>query len=262
MNAVMEPFCHVPFHQLERYAAVIERFKLPLEVYLPNHVVRRQEDRDYAVVGEWLTALNLPITVHGPFQDLIPAAYDDDIRELTIRRLVRGVEAAALLGAERYLLHLNCEPWKYDCDESGWLEHVMRTLNTVCEELDKHGMALLMENTFESDPTPFQRVFSTLGYHRAGFCMDIAHTELFSKALASKWVEALMDRLVHVHMSDHHGIFDEHLPLGRGTIDFESYFDLFRQYGVAPTFTFEFGGIEAIQESRGYLHRVWWGAAD
>ena len=59
-----------------------------------------------------------------------------------------------------------------------------------------------------------------------GFCLDPGHTFAFGDAPLKTWVNALGKYLGQIHLHDNHGEEDEHLALGKGSIDFQPVFDL------------------------------------
>lgn len=63
-----------------------------------------------------------------------------------------------------------------------------------------------------------------------------------------KFLSAFQDRITHVHLHDNHGKRDEHLPLGKGSVDFEYIAKTLRKIKYSDTITFEtfHGGTDKV----------------
>jgi sugar phosphate isomerase/epimerase len=65
-------------------------------------------------------------------------------------------------------------------------------------------------------PKEFEAVVARLPLS-VGVCFDTAHATLVDHW--DQFIQLVGHRLIHVHASDHHGRFDDHLPPGDGVID-------------------------------------------
>jgi sugar phosphate isomerase/epimerase len=72
------------------------------------------------------------------------------------------------------------------------------------------------------------------------FHFDVAHAYIENRMKGvQQYLEAFGDRLVHVHVHDNHGKQDEHLPLGKGKIDFRKVVTALKEADYCRTITFE-----------------------
>lgn len=70
--------------------------------------------------------------------------------------------------------------------------------------------------------------------------LDIAHAFIENGMTGIKeYILIFKDKLEHIHISDNHGKEDEHLPLGRGKIDFKQVDKWLKQINYDKTITFE-----------------------
>ena len=71
--------------------------------------------------------------------------------------------------------------------------------------------------------------------------LDVGHANIGRRYSGNRldWLKALSGRLHHLHLSDNHGHADEHLPIGRGNIDFHGLIRELKQIGYDKTVTFE-----------------------
>jgi sugar phosphate isomerase/epimerase len=58
-------------------------------------------------------------------------------------------------------------------------------------------------------------------------------------------------RLKHVHLHDNHGQSDQHLPVGKGSIDFDPFFEALNKYVPEATVS-----IEVIAEPQAVVENV------
>ena len=58
-----------------------------------------------------------------------------------------------------------------------------------------------------------------------------------------------------MHLSDNMGRFDDHLPIGFGSIDWENVNSLWKSLGRHMPVTLEVGGIAGVEESLRFLRK-------
>jgi sugar phosphate isomerase/epimerase len=106
---------------------------------------------------------------------------------------------------------------------------------------------------------------------RVGACLDVGHANIQETVLGA--VQTLGKRLLHVHASDNHGLQDDHLIPGQGTIPWPELIAALKESGFSGAFTVElrdythgvnpsyrdFGQI--LSECRSALDRIFGGAA-
>ena len=68
-----------------------------------------------------------------------------------------------------------------------------------------------------------------------------------------QWFEDLGEWIGYLHLSDNNGFYDDHLPLGRGTIDWDAAHALWQNLGRETLITLEVGGPDGVLESLTYL---------
>ncbi len=92
-----------------------------------------------------------------------------------------------------------------------------------------------------------------------GLNFDSGHCFVNGKMnYVKKFLSAFQGRITHVHLHDNHGKRDEHLPLGKGSIDFEYIAKIFRKINYSGTITFEtfHGGVDkanAVKSQKQFL---------
>ena len=90
---------------------------------------------------------NPPLTLHGPFLDLIPATFDSMIRRVTMERFEQCYQVGKLLGAKKIVYHSGMIPAVYY--RQGWANQVSRFFNDFLR--DKDGLEIDVENVLDED---------------------------------------------------------------------------------------------------------------
>jgi sugar phosphate isomerase/epimerase len=116
----------------------------------------------------------------------------------------------------------------------------------------------MLENVYESGPEELQPLFENLKSHSVGFCLDTGHQAAFGQAPLSEWLDILGRHLGQVHLHDNHGLRDDHLALGQGTIDFQYLFKRLKNLNdTPPVITLEPHTEEALDPSLAHLKAIW-----
>jgi len=103
---------------------------------------------------------------------------------------------------------------------------------------------LMLENVPPANGSPLESIecFSHVmeAVPALEFHLDVAHAFIENRMKGVRdYINAFSERLVHVHIHDNHGKWDEHLPLGRGKIDFRKVVRFLKEISYDRTVTFE-----------------------
>ena len=102
------------------------------------------------------------------------------------------------------------------------------------------------------NPEPLCALLRGTSDPRVQVCLDIGHAH-YAQAPLEQWFDELGEHIGYLHLSDNNGQFDEHLPLGMGTVDWALAQDLWRQLGRSVPMTLEVGGISGAAQSLAFL---------
>ncbi len=229
---------NLPFAMIDAFGPlVIETAGLGVEIGLDAATL---EETPLEVFEVWAGRLaGRELTVHAPFMDLSPGGIDSGVVELTRRRLLKAVEAAAIFEAKAITGHAYYDATRYPHHLERWLETSLETWNLVLEASEKLGAVVALENVYETDPEMIARLLNRAAHPRLAFCFDTGHFNVWSKAPLEEWLEALGGRIARLHLHDNDGSFDHHWPIGRGDFPFERLFAWLKDRGVEPGVTLE-----------------------
>lgn len=231
---------HVPFHMLKKHLlSKVIKERINPEIGF-NHVSLDHYGRnEYIEVANRLRDVGLTVTFHAPFMDLRPGAVDEEIRQVTLRRLQQVFDLVPYFHAKSVVCHPSFDRRYYISSEIVWLEKSKRTWSYFLNQAREMDTIISLENVYESDPNLLGLLFDALVSPHICFCFDTGHFNVFSTVPLEEWFERLGPRIGQIHIHDNKGIVDEHLPAGDGTFPFRLFFDMLRERKLDPIITLE-----------------------
>jgi sugar phosphate isomerase/epimerase len=247
---VVSPHAHVPFNRIPEYQDFIRGNRLNIEIYFGSAVLDRismAEVRDLAQLLDY----NPSLSIHAPFMDLSPGAVDSKVRQVTTERFFHTLEIAEVLGPKTIVFHSGYEKWKYALNVDIWLEKSLLTWKPVCRRAAETGVRIAIENIFEDEPSNLKLLAEKMDSENFGICFDTGHCHLFSKVPLGEWMDSLGPHIIELHLHDNDKSADQHLPMGEGTFDFDTFFRLLGRKDCV--YTLEAHTPEQFMKSMQYL---------
>jgi sugar phosphate isomerase/epimerase len=89
--------------------------------------------------------------------------------------------------------------------------------------------------------------------------VDFGHLFIFNDMKEiRKFVLDYKNRIEHIHIHDNDGIFDKHLPLGKGDLDYREIVKILKEINYDKTITLEvFTSKKDAVESRELIKKMW-----
>ncbi|MBI4798015.1 MAG: sugar phosphate isomerase/epimerase [Desulfarculus sp.] len=199
------------------------------------------------------------VSAHLPFGDLVPGSPDPQVAALAGRRLLAAGQWALELGAVQAVLHLGFEPRLHQ-DAQPYAQRLAATLAPLARLLAGGGCRLVMENTFELEPSPLllcRQALARASGVEVGFCLDVGHASCFSRTGLPAWWRALSPHLSEMHLHDNDGLGDQHLPPGQGRVDWGFLAQELAALPQAPLLTLEPHAEPHLWASLRALERLW-----
>jgi len=170
-----------------------------------------------------LETTNLIFTLHLPFSDLNLASLNHPIWVETIKQMTMCLEKASDF-IELAVVHPgHLSPLGMQIPEMAWQQN-LEGLRAICDAALDYGVTIGVENMpnmkfiFGRMPGEILGMIDSLERKNAGLTFDVGHAN--TNGLVSEFLEE-MNRFVHVHVHDNGGRTDEHLEVGKGTIDWK-----------------------------------------
>jgi sugar phosphate isomerase/epimerase len=189
-------------------------------------------------IEEVLASTNLGVTVHAPYGDLNLATLNHPIWQESIRQICTCIEHASAL-TDRVTIH------------PGYLSPVGKLMPQKVWELQKdalrqigkfaaeHSVLACLENMIGIKEflcrQPEELIGMTEGIEGIGMTFDFGHAN--TMGMVNDFLP-FVHRANHIHIHDNHGMSDEHLALGEGTINWER---------VGRTIAAHYAGIAVIE---------------
>jgi sugar phosphate isomerase/epimerase len=180
------------------------------------------------------------VAIHGPFIGMEYAHVDHLIREAVRCRMDMIFDVATQLGASRVILHggyaAEVDIWGL---QDTWLNGSLGFWQREIRRWADANIVVVLENDVQRSPDLLVRLVREVDHPFLGLCFDIGHQHLLSNLDATEWVRRMGGRLWHVHLHDNDRTADCHWPIGRGTIDFGSFFDALAAHAPEATISLE-----------------------
>jgi sugar phosphate isomerase/epimerase len=148
----------------------------------------------------------------------------------------RALEAADTIPFQNLVLHLGEQT---DSWSPRTLEHALTALEHLGAFSHPMGVRLLVENlTSEStSPERLMEILQIGHLDNIGVCLDLGHAHITVGVAAA--IATMGKRIVSVHAHDNHGLKDEHLWPGAGTIDWPATVDSLKALAMPPATVLE-----------------------
>ena len=249
----------VPFTLLR--AELLEHFtanRLNPEIGIDAQALERFSLQEFAETAEVLHRHDLTVTLHAPFVDLSAGSTDPAIRAVTRRRFDDLLRLVPVFRPRTVVAHAGYDWRRYEYFRTIWMDHSVEFWTEVAHGLNSAGARLMLENVYEHGPGELHELFERLQPGRVGLCLDCGHLTAFGRAPLAEWLKTLGPFIGQLHLHDNHGEKDDHLPLGRGRIDFSELFDYLKAERLRPpVMTLEIHRADDLWASVEGLERLW-----
>jgi sugar phosphate isomerase/epimerase len=162
------------------------------------------------------------VSVHGPLGNASLASINPGIWRESVRQYLGAVELAHDIGAAVLVVHPG------DLRDARFFSEFRRLSEDALGQLARRaaelGVVLAVENCgpyhagVDRTAADLASIVRSVGSPQVKACLDTGHAAVNQNA--AELVNILGRDIVHLHVHDNYGQRDDHLPVGRGTIDF------------------------------------------
>ncbi|MGQ9468782.1 MAG: sugar phosphate isomerase/epimerase family protein [Nitrososphaerales archaeon] len=169
-----------------------------------------------------LSSQGYSFTVHSPYSGINIADIDASRRRESLTKLKRSIGSAAKIEAKVFILHPGLKAKDQIIAQMLNEESIL----TLYDYAESFGLTLALENmipntqSFMTKPIDFEDFLERTRI-RLKIAFDTGHAHV--GALVNEFVSKLSDNFIIIHVSDNNGIKDEHLGIGDGSIDWDSF---------------------------------------
>jgi sugar phosphate isomerase/epimerase len=147
------------------------------------------------------------------------------------------------------------------------LENVASALTEIATRCAALGMTCVLENKLAhllfGNTADMLWILGAMASMEVGVCLDTGHAHLAGELGTA--VHKLSQHLRMIHASDNSGNYDDHLPPGRGRIDWPGLLRLLRDNGFHGSLMMEIAGhgsvteiLDGARQARQFLRREAW----
>ena len=240
---------HVPFLRFSQSLDFIIRERINPEIYFSAEALDCCAAEHLCGAARQLRGAGLATTIHAVFMDLNPGALDPTIREATKKRFEQIFTAAEILNPKVIVFHPGLDELHHGSYRQYWLENSIRFWRGFLPKAKDIGCVIAMENIFEKEPFSLLDLLESVGDPSFCHCFDVGHWNMFSTVSLEEWFSKLGGYIAETHLHDNFGAADEHLPLGEGEIDFDTLFNLLKQYAPNAVWTIEAHSDERLKRA-------------
>ncbi len=211
------------------------------------HALNKKRALKFKELGK---SYGLRFSVHAPFADINIASPSRFMLKAVMKRLEKSIKLASLLEANVWVFHPGLKTgisMFYPGTE--WVQN-RETAKALYRVADDNGLQIAMENV----PEPYPFVMKSVEHFKKFYdevkedislALDVGHANINGQI--ELFIKTFPNKIVHIHAHDNHGKEDEHLGVGRGTVDWGSFAKLLRQIAYNKAVVVE--SVEHVQES-------------
>lgn len=163
---------------------------------------------------------NLVITIHLPYSDLNLASMNQPIWDETVRQMKSCLDLASDFSRLAVVHPGHLSPLGAQMPDKAWSQNILG-IQEICDHAESLDMTVAVENMVNMPailgrmPEEITGILETVNRDNAGFILDVGHAN--TNGCVEKFLE-LRDIIIHAHFHDNHGVKDEHLPVGNGSV--------------------------------------------
>jgi len=177
------------------------------------------------------------------------------LRDLTIKETERYFKVFQELGIKFVTIHAN---WPIDLftGQEG-INFQAHTLRQLIKKARKYNLVLMYE-PIDTDKDTLENISKVLDKVPSLFLhLDIGHCNLSNRSPAD-FIEKFNKKIKHIHVHDNDGTTDQHLPIGKGNINWEETIRVLKKY-YDGTITLEVfvDDKKEVLESKNILKKLW-----
>lgn len=205
------------------------------------HFSTIRENRDQ--IKNALATHCMPLVCHLPTFVSI-ADLTESIRRASLDEMYHSLEVAGELNALKVVLHPGHIGGLAVFVRDMALDFGVQSLEAIIAKADRLGLSVCLENMFPRvqsfyEPSHFEDILERFPELR--LTLDCGHANIGSgdRQRIFDFIGQFGPRIGHVHLSDNMGRRDDHLPIGKGTVNFQKIADSLKACGYDDTITLE-----------------------
>ena len=204
-----------------------------------------------ALLKETGKSHNIQYSLHAPFADINIASPSKTMLNASMKRLKQSMAFANQLDAKVWVFHPGAKTGIGQFYPGAEWKQNIESIQELYKLAEEYGVNIALENLpakyyfFMSKPEEFARFYRETNNLPVGIVMDLGHANL--EGQIEPFFKLLTDKIVHIHASDNDGSDDQHLGIGQGKIDYNSFVETLEKIGYDKSVIIE--SITNVPES-------------
>ncbi len=202
-----------------------------------------------------------PITLHGPFMDMVSGSPDPRVNAVSNARFSHAIRIAAELGAHIVVFHTNFIGTLHNAFyRIGWHQRNVAFWRPLADYAQQHGVVIALENMWEFDPTIIGNLLEEVNHPCLRACLDVGHAHVFSDKMYDfdYWLRVMEPWIIEYHMNNNNGIIDEHhgFDWDSGALDYNDILPKLRALNTPlkpPVMVLEMNHVKDMSDSLYYF---------
>jgi sugar phosphate isomerase/epimerase len=193
---------------------------------------------------------DLEYSLHAPFADINIASPSKTMLNASMKRLKQSMAYANQLDAKVWVFHPGAKTGIGQFYPGADWKQNNESIQELYKTAEEYGVNIALENLpakyyfFMSKPEEFARFYRETNLP-VGIVMDLGHANL--EGQIEPFFNMLADKIVHIHASDNDSLDDQHLGIGQGKIDYNSFAQTLKKMGYDKSVIVE--STTNVQES-------------
>ena len=178
---------------------------------------------------------NLELTLHLPFSDMNLGGLNTGIRNEVLHQMKDCLLIASDL-VELAVVHPGyLSPHGAQLPDLAWQTNI-ESLQSICDFARDYGITIVVENMpqvpkiFGKYPQEMLQMVEEVNRDNVGLTFDIGHANTMGSEIMDDFLKMYKSKISHVHLHDNMGKSDEHLPIGKGNVDWKCVIDSLSNY--------------------------------
>lgn len=177
-------------------------------------------DQNHPQITEYIAG-SKAVSMHGAYYDTFYASTDPLICQVAKKRFLQSIEIATFHGINHVVFHSSYRQFLNGSSiiaNDAFVKASIEFWNDMKTHIPE-GMTIYLENVEDEDPELFLQVLDGIASPQIRCCFDVGHAYFTGRSVSlNRWIDVLKAHIGYVHVHDNHGMFDDHLPLGQGSI--------------------------------------------
>ncbi|USG65617.1 sugar phosphate isomerase/epimerase [Brevibacillus ruminantium] len=199
-------------------------------------------------------------SIHAPIEGCNPAAESGKLRDQSLEMMKRCLELAVELDSAHVVMHAGEVHDRLDeAERARGVEQVQRFVEPLVSQLSGTETVLTLENV-----PPYPKVLgwtvsdlveicARTDSQQLGIVYDVGHAHLIREGYALEALQEVFPYLMGLHLSDNHGLKDDHLAVGEGSIPYSAILAWLKENKYAGSWVLE---TTSLADARLSLQRL------